>query len=318
MSFTTVERVPPRLNRSQLFVPGVRPALFEKAAAGDADVICLDLEDSVAPADKPQARANVVQALKTQNFGTKSISVCINGLDTPYCYRDVVDIVEQAGERLDLIMIPKVGIAADIYAIDMLITQIETAVRRKKQLKLEVIIAVGHADRFGTDAYNLKLSEKRADAVPDYTTGQPFWEKAVGKDNLVRLPWVQYGFDTYSMSIMASEKTIRERPKVLRDFLAASYQGWRDVMENPKAALEIFQKRVPDIDPALIEPNMMLGLELMKTDRYAANGIGWMDRAKMCRTVELINTYMPDMPRKTSCEEIFTNEFLTKVEVPKR
>lgn len=140
MSFTTVERVPPRLNRSQLFVPGVRPALFEKAVAGDADVICLDLEDSVAPADKPQARVNVIQALKTQAFGTKSISVRINGLDTPWCYRDVVDIVEQAGERLDLIMIPKVGVAADIYAIDMLISQIEMAVGRKKPIKLEVII----------------------------------------------------------------------------------------------------------------------------------------------------------------------------------
>ena len=140
MSFTTVERVPPRLNRSQLFVPGVRPALFEKAAAGDADVICLDLEDSVAPADKPQARANIIQALKTQNFSTKSISVRINGLDTAWCYRDVIDIVEQAGERLDLIMIPKVGVAADVYAIDMLITQAEMAVGRKKPIKLEVII----------------------------------------------------------------------------------------------------------------------------------------------------------------------------------
>jgi malyl-CoA/(S)-citramalyl-CoA lyase len=144
MSFTTVERVPPRLNRSQLFAPGVRPALFEKAAAGEADVICLDLEDSVAPGDKPQARANIIQALKTVSFGTKSISVRINGLDTQWCYRDVVDIMEQAGERLDLIMIPKVGVPADIYAIDMLISQIEMAVGRKKPVKLEVIIESVH------------------------------------------------------------------------------------------------------------------------------------------------------------------------------
>jgi malyl-CoA/(S)-citramalyl-CoA lyase len=140
MSFTTVERIAPRLNRSQLFVPGVRPALFEKAALSEADVICLDLEDSVAPADKPQARANIIQALKTVNFGKKSISVRINGLDTAWCYRDVVDIMEQAGERLDLIMIPKAGVAADLYAIDMLISQIEMAVGRKKPVKLEVII----------------------------------------------------------------------------------------------------------------------------------------------------------------------------------
>ena len=160
------------------------------------------------------------------------------------------------------------------------------------------------------------LSEKRADAVPDYTTGQPFWEKAVGKENLVRMPWYQYGFDTYSMSIFASEKTMKERGKVLRDFLEASYRGWRDVMEQPKAALDIFKKRVPEIDLSLIEPNMMLGLELMKTERYAKNGIGWMDRGKMCRTVELINTYM-DVPRKAGCDEVFTNAFLTKIEPPK-
>lgn len=103
-------------------------------------MICLDLEDSVAPADKPQARANVIQALKTVNFGTKSVSVRINGLDTSWCYRDVVDIMEQSGERLDLVMIPKAGVAADLYAIDMLLTQIEMAVGRKKAVKLEVII----------------------------------------------------------------------------------------------------------------------------------------------------------------------------------
>jgi NitT/TauT family transport system substrate-binding protein len=162
------------------------------------------------------------------------------------------------------------------------------------------------------------LAEKRADAVPDYTTGQPFWEKAVGKDNLVRMPWHQYGFDTYSMSIMASEKMLAERAQTVRDFLAASYMGWRDVMDNPKAALEIFKKRVPDIDLTLIEPNMMLGLDLMRTERYAKNGIGWMDRGKMCGTVEFINSYMPDMPRKVGCDEVFTNDLLTKVEPPRK
>jgi NitT/TauT family transport system substrate-binding protein len=162
------------------------------------------------------------------------------------------------------------------------------------------------------------LAEKRADAVPDYTTGQPFWEKAVGKDNLVRMPWHQYGFDTYSMSIIASEKTLAERPKTLRDFLAASYTGWRDVMADPKAALEVFKRRVPDIDVTLIEPNLMLGLELMRTERYAKNGIGWMERGKMCGTVEFINTYMPDMPRKVGCDEVFTNDFLTKIEPPRK
>jgi malyl-CoA/(S)-citramalyl-CoA lyase len=140
MSFTIVERAPLRLNRSQLFVPGIRPQLFEKAAQGPADCICLDIEDSVAPNDKPQARANIVQALKTVDWGTKSLSVRINGLDTPWAYRDIVDIMENGGERLDLMMIPKVGVAADLYAVDMLVSQIEMATGRKKPLKLEAII----------------------------------------------------------------------------------------------------------------------------------------------------------------------------------
>jgi len=164
----------------------------------------------------------------------------------------------------------------------------------------------------------VSLSEKRADVVADYLTGLPFYEKAIGRENLASMPWHKHGFDIYSMAVVASEKTLAERPKVLREFVAASYLGWRDVMESPKAALEIFKKRVPEIDLALIEPNLRLGLELMKTDRYAKHGIGWMDRAKMCATVELINTYMPDMPRRVGCDEVFTNEFLTKIEPPRR
>ena len=164
----------------------------------------------------------------------------------------------------------------------------------------------------------VSLSEKRADVVADYVTGLPFYEKAIGKENLASMPWHKHGFDIYSMAIVASEKTLAERPKVLREFVAASYLGWRDVMESPKAALEIFKKRVPEIDLALIEPNLMLGLELMKTERYARHGIGWVDRAKMCATVELLNTYMPDLPRKAGCDEVFTNEFLTKIEPPRR
>lgn len=134
MSFTSIERrAPLRLYRSKLFVPGSRPALFEKAAAGPADVVCLDLEDAVAPADKEIARDNVVQALNEVDWKSKTVTVRINGLDTHYCYRDVLALVEKGGEALDAIMIPKVGVASDIYAIDMLITQASSSVGRKKK-----------------------------------------------------------------------------------------------------------------------------------------------------------------------------------------
>src|SRR5499426_644363 len=160
------------------------------------------------------------------------------------------------------------------------------------------------------------LAEKRVDSVADYTTGLPFYEKAMGKGNALMMPWANYGFDLYSMSIIASEKTMGERSKVLRAFLEASYLGWRDVMTDPKSALEIFKKRVPEIDLAIIEPNMLMGLELMKTERYAKNGIGWMDEKKMCDSVDLVNTYM-GVPTKVECKAVYTNEFLTKVELPK-
>jgi malyl-CoA/(S)-citramalyl-CoA lyase len=141
VSFTIIERnAPVRVYRSKLFVPGSKTAFFEKAAGGPADVVCLDLEDAVAPADKDKARDNIVAALNDVAWGNKTVTVRINGLDTHWCYRDVLALVERGGERLDAIMVPKVGCAADLYAIDMLVTQASAAVGRKKKIGLEVII----------------------------------------------------------------------------------------------------------------------------------------------------------------------------------
>ena len=140
MSFRLQPAAPARPNRCQLFGPGSRPAIFEKMAASAADVINLDLEDSVAPSDKDTARANIIKAISGIDWGSKTLSVRINGLDTPYWYRDVVDLLEQAGERLDQIMIPKVGCAGDIYAVDALATAVETAKGRSKKIDFEVII----------------------------------------------------------------------------------------------------------------------------------------------------------------------------------
>ena len=148
MSFKIVEQAPARLNRSELAVPGSQPKLFEKAAKSTADIVFLDLEDAVAPDDKPQARKNVVAALNDIDWSGKTVSVRINGLDTHFMYRDVVDVIEQTGETVDLIMIPKVGTAADVYAVDMLVTQCEAARGRKKRIGFEMIIetALGMAN----------------------------------------------------------------------------------------------------------------------------------------------------------------------------
>jgi malyl-CoA/(S)-citramalyl-CoA lyase len=128
MSFRLQPTAPARPNRCQLFGPGSNTKLFPKMAASAADVINLDLEDSVAPSDKDTARANVIEAINTIDWGNKTLSVRINSLDTPFWYRDVVDLLEQAGDRLDQIMIPKV------------VTAIEAAKGRTKRIAFEVII----------------------------------------------------------------------------------------------------------------------------------------------------------------------------------
>src|SRR5690348_8408711 len=140
MSFTLIENAPARLNRSELAVPGSQSQFFDKAAKGAADVVFLDLEDAVAPDEKEKARKNIIQALNDVDWRHKTISLRINGLDTHYMYRDVVDVLEQAPGKLDLIMIPKIGTAADVYALDMLVTQLETAKGVKKRIGFELIV----------------------------------------------------------------------------------------------------------------------------------------------------------------------------------
>ncbi|MGI3211001.1 L-malyl-CoA/beta-methylmalyl-CoA lyase [Roseovarius tibetensis] len=140
MSFRLQPAPPARPNRCQLFGPGSNAALFEKMASSAADVINIDLEDSVSPGDKDKARANTIQAINDIDWGKKTLSVRINGLDSPFWYRDVIDLLEQGGDRLDQIMIPKAGCASDIYAVDALVTAIEAAKGRKKRIGFEVII----------------------------------------------------------------------------------------------------------------------------------------------------------------------------------
>lgn len=168
MSFTIIEQATPRLHRSELAVPGSNPGMFEKAAKSAADIIFLDLEDAVAPDDKEQARKNIVQGLNEVDWGTKTMMIRINGLDTHYMYRDVVDIVE-ACPRLDMVLIPKVGVPQDVYAVDMLVTQIEQAKKRTKKLGFELLIetALGMAN-VEAIAQSSKRIEAMSFGVADY------------------------------------------------------------------------------------------------------------------------------------------------------
>ncbi|MGY6632862.1 MAG: HpcH/HpaI aldolase/citrate lyase family protein [Alkalilacustris sp.] len=149
-----------RLHRSELAVPASNPDMIAKAAQGPADVVFLDLEDAVAPAQKDQARRNAIEALRTIDWAGqgKTVSVRINGLDTPYMYRDVVAVMEQAGDRVHTLLVPKVGVPADLYMVEALANQIEQACGLTTRVGLEALIetALGMANveaiaRFATE-----------------------------------------------------------------------------------------------------------------------------------------------------------------------
>ncbi len=150
MSHHQITEARRRLHRSELAVPGSRPELFEKAAASRADYVFLDLEDAVAPDEKEAARRNVIEALGDVDWrgSNKTISVRVNGLDTHYMYRDLIDVVEQAGAHLDTVLVPKVGVPGDIYAVDALLTQLEQAMGLSHRVGVEALVetALGMAN----------------------------------------------------------------------------------------------------------------------------------------------------------------------------
>ena len=142
MSFKYYKPARSRLQRSELAVPGSSPEMFEKALNSKADYIFLDLEDAVSPMDKITARQNVIKGLREINWREKgkTISVRINSPDTHYMYRDLIEIVEEVGEKLDTILLPKAGTTSDVYMIDCLLTQIETNKKLKEKIGIECLI----------------------------------------------------------------------------------------------------------------------------------------------------------------------------------
>ena len=129
-----------RLERSMLYVPASRPNMFEKAAASEADAVCLDLEDAVAADEKAASRAHVIRAFKELDFGRKLKAFRMNGIDTPFGYRDLIEVVEEIGDRIDVVMMPKAHLPQDVRFVCMLLTQIEQAKGFERQIGLEVQI----------------------------------------------------------------------------------------------------------------------------------------------------------------------------------
>ena len=151
-----------RLHRSELAVPGSAPAMFKKAYESNADYVFLDLEDAVSPNEKIEARSNVISALCELDWRSagKTISVRINSLDTHYMYRDLIEIVENAGMHLDTVLIPKVGVPEDIYVVDALLNQIEMALNLENKIGIEALIetalGMSNVDRIAKSSKRLE------------------------------------------------------------------------------------------------------------------------------------------------------------------
>jgi citrate lyase subunit beta/citryl-CoA lyase len=151
---------PRRLRRSELSTPGSSPKMLAKAAASDADLVFCDLEDSVAPNAKAQARDNVVAALHEHDWGVKSKAVRINAVETRWAHEDVIDIVTRAGEVLDLLIVPKVRSAHDIRFVDTLLEQLEERLGLQRRIGLEVLIeetvALAHVEEIAASVPRLE------------------------------------------------------------------------------------------------------------------------------------------------------------------
>jgi citrate lyase subunit beta/citryl-CoA lyase len=130
-----------RLRRSELSTPGHSPKMIAKAAESEADLVFLDLEDSVVASEKVPARRNIIDGLNDLDWGKKTRACRINPVSTEWCHADLIDIVTEAGENLDIVIIPKVLAPRDVWFVDDLLTQLEMRLGLEVgRIGLEVLI----------------------------------------------------------------------------------------------------------------------------------------------------------------------------------
>ena len=134
-----------RLRRSELSTPASEERMIQSATRSAADLVFLDLEDAVAPSAKDAARAKAVEAVRELDWGRKTLAVRVNDVRTPWCWQDVVDVVTGAGDRLDLLIVPKVKAPRDVWFVETLLDQLEPRAGRARSIGLEVLIEEAEA-----------------------------------------------------------------------------------------------------------------------------------------------------------------------------
>lgn len=204
-----------RLERSVLLVPASNWNMIQKTAASQADAVCIDLEDAVAASEKEVGRANIIRAYRELDFGRKSRMFRMNGLDTHFAYRDIIEIVEEIGDKIDIIVVPKVNRAEDIYFVETLLGQIESYKKIERPIGIEALIETA------LGCVNIK------EIVASST----------------RLEGVVYGPGDYAASVQMPMESIGEM-----DANDALYPGhrWHYVMHALVSAARAFEKRVVD------------------------------------------------------------------------
>jgi citrate lyase subunit beta/citryl-CoA lyase len=130
----------PRARRAELATPASSEKMCEKASRSGADLVFLDLEDACAPSAKESARGIAVGALTGCDWGRTVRAVRVNGLDTPWCHGDIIEVVTGARESLDVLIVPKARSARDVWWVDVLLTQLETKLGLTTRIGLEVLI----------------------------------------------------------------------------------------------------------------------------------------------------------------------------------
>jgi malyl-CoA/(S)-citramalyl-CoA lyase len=180
---------PFRIQRSELAVPATSPHLFEKAAQTSADFVFLDLEDSVAPDKKKDARRNVIAALNDINWGGKTMAVRVNALDTEWAHRDIVEIGGQC-PRLDLFMLPRAGAAFDVQFVDQLLTGLEKEHGHEKRIGIETIVETAQGL---ANVEQIAASSSRLEAIifgiGDYSIDMHAYDAVIGTASVERDHW---------------------------------------------------------------------------------------------------------------------------------
>ncbi len=175
---------PMRLRRSQLAVPGVSEKMLTKAAASDADHVFCDLEDAVAPSAKPGARKTIVEALNGLDWGKTVRCVRVNDVSTQWCFEDIIEVVEGAGENLDTIMLTKPMDAGDVLFVDKLLSQLEKKLGLKKKIGLECLIEEVQAMRNVWEiAHCCERLECLIFGMGDYAASQGIIVKNIGGEH---------------------------------------------------------------------------------------------------------------------------------------